>query len=59
MTEKELGDEKMLYSMASLQRSCERVHGALPSLQMTLRDFILSYGRNGIIFAVIREVGKE
>ena len=42
----------MIESAKTLGECCIIVGGCPPDLQMTLEDFIESYGRNGIIFSI-------
>lgn len=49
-------DERALECAVSLGAACAEIGGRAPSLQMTLRDFINSYGANGVIFARAEDV---
>ena len=51
--------EMLLECMETLNESCFKVGGALPDLEMSLRQFILTYGSNGVIFTVSNLVKKE
>lgn len=42
----------MLESMKTLFNSCHVVGGAPPNLNMTLQDFITTYGWNEVVFGV-------
>lgn len=42
----------MIESAKTLGECCIIVGGCPPDLQITLEDFISSYGRNGVIFSI-------
>lgn len=46
----------ILRSIDTLHRACREVGGNPPNLEMTLKDFILEYGRNGVGFIVLEDV---
>ena len=50
---------KYLLSVESLYSSCAKVGGASPDLGMSLREFLESYGWNGVAFCVLPEEPGE
>jgi hypothetical protein len=49
----------LLECQETLIKSCLSVGGIVPDLEMSLRQFILTYGLNGVIFTVSNLVKKE
>lgn len=43
---------KMIASLESLYECCEKINNTKPELNMTLREFISTYGWQGIYFKV-------
>jgi hypothetical protein len=48
----------LLECQETLIKSCLSVGGIVPDQKMTLQDFILTYGWNGVIFSVSKLVNK-
>ena len=49
----------MLECIDTLIDSCNQVGGVYPNFNMTLREFITSYGWNGVIFGLSELYKKE
>lgn len=49
----------MQHSLLSLGEACARVGGIVPNLNMTLEEFLNTYGWNGVGFMVLKEKLEE